>query len=245
GFLDNYLRKRLLVQEALKQGFEKRPEVQADMENAKEAALFDRYVRDVVGSQIVTEAVLKKYYDDHADEFMAPERIKVRHIIVMANGVGPKPKSKEQALDLIKQVSAELREKVAGVHAADEATTQRVRLSYFETLARKYSEDGSAQSGGDLGWQSKGGGLDPQFEEVAFKLEPGMPSGIVETNFGYHLIWVEDKEPAGRESFEHVKPILREFLLTQHASEVMQAVTRLTNELRTNSKVSIYRDNIK
>ena len=245
GFLENYLRKRLLVQEALKQGFDKRPEVQAEMESAKESALFDRYVRDVVASQIVTDAVLKQYYDAHADEFMAPERIKVRHIVIVGNGAGPRPKSKEQALEIAKQVSAELREKIAGVHGADEATTQRIKLSYFEQLARKYSEDGSSEQGGDLGWQSKGGGLDPQFEEVAFKLAPGVPSGIVETKFGYHIIWVEDKAPAGRESLDRVKPILREYLMSQHAAEVMQAVTRLTNELRMQSKMSIYPENIR
>ena len=176
---------------------------------------------------------------------MAPERIKIRHIVVQANGAGPKPKSKEAALELIKQVSAELHEKIAGVRAADEATAQRIRMSYFEQLARKYSEDGSAESGGDLGWQSKGSGLDPTFEEIAFKLEPGTLSGIVETKYGYHLIWVEDKAPAGRESLDRVRPILREYLLAQHASDVMQAVTRLTNELRTNSKMSIYPENIK
>lgn len=245
GFLDNYLRKRLLVQEALKQGFDKRPEVQAEMETAKESALFDRYVRDVVASQIVSDAVVKKYYDDHADEFMAPERIKVRHIVITGNGAGPRPKSKEQALEIAKQALAELREKIAGVRGADEATAQRIKLSYFEQLARKYSEDGSAESGGDLGWQSKGGGLDPQFEEVAFKLEPGTPSGIVETKFGYHIIWVEDKAPAGRESLDRVKPILREYLLAQHAADVMGAVTRLTNELRAQSKMSIYPENIR
>jgi peptidyl-prolyl cis-trans isomerase C len=245
SFLENYLRKRLLVQEALKQGFDKRPDVQADMETAKESALFDRYVRDVVASQIVTDAVLKDYYDKHADEFMAPERIKVRHIVITGNGAGPRPKSKEQALEIAKQVLSELRTKIAGVKGADEATAQRIRLSYFEQLARKYSEDGSAEQGGDLGWQSKGGGLDPQFEEVAFKLEPGTPSGIVETKFGYHVIWVEDKVPAGRESLDRVKPILREYLMAQHASDVMQAVTRLTNELRAQSKMAIYPENIR
>src|ERR1043166_5872292 len=245
GFLDNYLRKRLLVQEALKQGYDKRPEVQAEMETAKESALFDRYVRDVVASQIVTDAVIKKYYDDHADEFNDPERIKVRHIVITGNGAGPHPKSKEQALDLIKKISGELHQKLAGVRAPDAATAQRIGLSYFEELARKYSEDGSAESGGDLGWQSKGGGLDPAFESVAFQLEPGVPSGIVETKYGYHIIWVEDKAPAGRESLDRVRPLLREYLLAQHAADVMQAVTRLTNELRANSKMAIYPENIK
>lgn len=244
GFLDNYLRKRLLVQEALKSGFDKRPDVQADMESAKESALFDRYVRDVVASNIVTEAELKKYYDEHPDEFATPERVKVRHIVVVGNGAGPHPKTKEQALETIKQVSTELHMKMGGVHAADPVAAMRIRGSYFAELARKYSEDGSAETGGDLGWVVKGQ-LDPQFEAAAFKLDPGVTSGIVETRFGYHIIYVEGKEPAGHDSFERVKPILREYLLTQHATEVMEAVTRLTNELRANSKVAIYPENIR
>jgi len=244
GFLDNYLRKRLLVQEALKAGFDKRPEVQAEMESAKESALFDRYVRDVVSSRIVTDADVKKYYDEHPDEFTTPERVKVRHIVVVGNGAGPHPKTQEQALEEIKQVDTELHAKTAAVHAADPVAAARIRGSYFAELARKYSEDGSAEAGGDLGWVVKGQ-LDPQFEAAAFKLEKGVPSGIVETRFGYHIILVEDREAAGHESFERVKPVLREYLLTQHATEVMEAVTRLTNELRATSKVAIYPENIK
>lgn len=244
GFLDNYLRKRLLVQEAIKAGFDKRPEVQAEMETAKESALFDRYVRDVVSSSIVTDAEVKKYYDEHPDEFTTPERVKVRHIVVVGNGAGPHPKTDEQALETIKQVATELHSKIGAVHAADPVAAARIRGSYFAELARKYSEDGSAQQGGDLGWVVKGQ-LDPDFEAAAFKLETGAPSGIVKTRFGYHIILVEDREPAGHESYERVKPVLREYLLTQHATDVMEAVTRLTNELRSTSKVAIYPENIK
>ena len=244
GFLDNYLRKRLLVQEAIKAGFDKRPEVQAEMETAKESALFDRYVRDVVSSQIVTDAEVKKYYDEHPDEFTTPERVKVRHIVVVGNGAGPHPKTDEQALEAIKQVATELHTKIGAVHAADPVAAERIRGSYFAELARKYSEDGSAPTGGDLGWVVKGQ-LDPDFEAAAFKLEKGAPSGIVKTRFGYHIILVEDREPAGHESYERVKPVLREYLLTQHATDVMEAVTRLTNELRSTSKLAIYPENIK
>ena len=244
GFLDNYLRKRLLVQEALKQGFDKRADVQAEMESAKESALFDRYVRDVVSAQVVTDAEIKKYYDEHSDEFATPERVKVRHIVVVGNGAGPHPKTNEQALEAIKQISAELHAKMGSVHAADPAAAERIKTSYFAELARKYSEDGSAEQGGDLGWVVKGQ-LDPQFEAAAFRLEPGATSGIVETRFGYHIIMVEGREAAGHETYERVRPILREYLLTQRASDVMEAVTRLTNELRANSKVAIYPENIK
>jgi len=244
GFLDNYLRKRLLVQEALKAGFDKKPDVQAEMETAKESALFDRYVREVVSAQVVKDADVRKYYDEHPDEFTTPERVKVRHIVVVGNGAGPHPKSNEQALEAIKQVATELHAKTGSVHAADPVAAARIRGSYFAEMARKYSEDGSAETGGDLGWVVKGQ-LDPQFEAAAFKLEPGIPSGIVETRFGYHIILVEDREPAGHESFERVKPVLREYLLTQHATEVMATVTQLTNQLRASSKIAIYPENIR
>ncbi len=244
GFLDNYLRKRLLVQEALKSGFDKKPDVIAEMETAKEAALFDRYVRDVVSSQVVKDADVKKYYDEHPDEFTTPERVKVRHIVVIGNGAGPHPKTNEQALEAIKQIATELHAKSGSVHAADPVAAARIRGSYFAEMARKYSEDGAAETGGDLGWVVKGQ-LDPQFEAAAFKLEPGVPSGIVETRFGYHIILVEAREAAGHEPFDRVRPVLREYLLTQHATEVMEAVTRLTNELRANSKMAIYPENIR
>src|SRR5207237_3375445 len=69
AFLENYLRKRLVIQEAIKSGFDKRPDVRADMDSGAESALFDRYVRDVIAAPIVNEADINKYYDEHKDEF--------------------------------------------------------------------------------------------------------------------------------------------------------------------------------
>lgn len=244
AFLENYLRKRLLVQEAIKAGFDKRPDVQLDMNAAKESALFDRYVRDVVASQVVTDAEMKKFYDENPGNFATPERVRVRHIVVTGGGTGPHPKSDEEALAKIEAIATELHKQMMGVRATDDpAVADRIRLSYFSELARKYSEDGSAQAGGDLGWVVKGQ-LDPVFEEAAFKLEKGVPSGIVKTRFGYHIILVEDKQAAGTESFESAKAAIREWLMAQHAEDVMQTVTKLTNELRSSSKIAIYPENI-
>ncbi len=245
AFLENYLRKRLVIQEALKAGFDKRSDVQADMEAAKESALFDRYVRDVVSSNIVTDAAARQYYDQHKDEFATPERLHLRHIVISASNVGPRARSKEQVLEIVKRIAIELRtENVSARAASDPEVAARLRVNQFSQLARQYSEDGSAPSGGDLGWVARGQ-LDPDFETAAWALAPGLPSGVVETKFGYHIILVEEKQPAGTEPFERARPKIREFLMTQHASDVMQALSKLTNELRANSKIAVYPENIK
>jgi peptidyl-prolyl cis-trans isomerase C len=244
AFLDNYIRKRLIVQEAIKSGFDKRPEIQADMEAARESTLFDRYVRDVVSAPIVTNPEIRAYYDQHPSEFATPEMIKVRHIVITANGAGPAPKTKERALEAIKGVYSEIRSQNVFPKDTDQDVIDRIVIAHFAQAAQKYSEDGSAQSGGDLGWVSRGS-LDPTFEETAFALKKGNISGIVETRFGFHLILVEDKKPAGTEPFETAKTKVREFLMTAHASDVMTAVAKLTNDLRGSSKVSVNVENLK
>lgn len=238
AFLDNYVAKRLLLQEAAKSGFDKRPEVQSAIEAAKESAVFDRYVKDVVAAPIVTEAEMQKYYDGHKSDFASPEMAKVRHIIITFDN-----KSKPEAMDRIKRAATEIR---AGAPSLRDPSPEakQILLSRFMAAARKYSEDGAAPSGGDLGWVAKGT-LDKNFEDAAFNMAPMTISGIVESQFGYHLIFVEATKPAGTQPYEDVKGDLHEFLITQHSADLMGAVTRLTNDLRAKSKVVFYPENIK
>jgi len=245
AFLENYIKKRLLIQEALKAGFDKRPDVQADIDAAKESTIFDRYVRDVVSLSTVNEASSRQYYEQHHDEFSTPERIHARHIVITATEVGPSAKTKAQALERIKALATQLHESnFAARTIKDPKAADQLRINQFQQLARQYSEDASAQSGGDLGWITKGQ-LDPDFEAAAWTLSPGIPSGIVETKFGYHLILVDAKEPAGVQSFSEAQPSIREFLMVQHAAEVMENMTKLTNELRAKSKVAVFPENIR
>lgn len=246
AFLENYIRKRLLIQEAFKSGFDKRPEVAAAVESARESALFDRYVRDVVAAPIVTEKDVKDYYTAHPDEFATPEKLHVRHIVIAITENGPAAKSQERALAEISSIAVELHtaDTITARANPDPATMMNLRLAHFKDAAKKYSEDGSADSGGDLGWVVKGQ-LDPDFEKAAWELKPGIVSGIVRSKFGYHLILVEGREPAGTESYDAVKASIREFLITQKAADVVTSVAKLTNELRGRSRISVFPENIK
>jgi Parvulin-like peptidyl-prolyl isomerase len=246
AFLENYIRKRLLIQEAVKSGFDKRPDVTAAIESARESTLFDRYVRDVVAAPIVTDSETRSYYDAHPDDFATPEKVHVRHIVITDIASGPAQKTKEDALARIEKVVAAIRasDVLSAQGTTDPATLAHFRVVHFSEAAKKYSEDGSAESGGDLGWIVKGQS-DPEFEKAAWNMKPGTLSGIIHTKFGYHLILVEDRQPVGTEPFESVQSTIREYLLTQKAPDVMGIVTRLTNELRANSRISTFSENIK
>jgi len=246
ALLENYIRKRLLIQEAIKSGYNKRPDVVEAVDAAREAALFDRYVRDVVAAQIVTDNDVKTYYTEHPDDFATPEKVHVRHIVIGVTEVGPARKTKEEALDRIKKIAVDLRsEDVASAQStSNPEVLARLRLAHFADAAKKYSEDASGESGGDLGWITKGQ-TDPDFETAAWSMKPGTVSGIIQTKFGFHLIFVEGRQAPGTEPFESVKSSIREFLITQKASDVVTTVTKLTNELRGNSRISVFPENIK
>jgi peptidyl-prolyl cis-trans isomerase C len=246
ALLENYIRKRLLIQEAFKSGFNRQPDVAEALDAARESALFDRYVRDVVASSIVSDGEIKAYYNEHPADFATPEKVHVRHIVIAVTNAGPAPKTKEQALERIKQVALEIRgADVASAQATkDPETLAHLRLAHFQDAAKKYSEDGSAQSGGDLGWITKGQ-TDPDFETAAWNMKVGTLSGIVQTKFGYHLLYIEGRQPPGTEPFESVKASIREFFMNQKASDVVIAVTKLTNELRGSSRISVFPENIK
>ena len=238
AYLDNYVSKRLMIQEALKTSYDQRPEVKLVTEAARESALFDRYIRDVVASNVITEADIRKYYDEHMNDYRTPERVEVRHIVVSW-----KDRTKEEARRRAEQALAELMPYRIAPNANTDAGRQMLSAR-FADAARRFSEDGVAQEGGYLGWAGRGQ-YDKGFEDAAFGMKAGTMSGIIETPYGYHLILVENKEDAGVVPFENARGSAREILLGKKMTEIMAAVTRMTNELRQSSKVAIYPENIR
>ena len=90
----------------------------------------------------------------------------------------------------------------------------------FATLAKEKSKDPGAADGGDLGYFTKDQ-MVPEFSEVAFKLDKGQVSDPVHTQFGWHIIKVEDKRTKPTPTFDQVKPQIENFVAHKAQAEVV------------------------
>jgi parvulin-like peptidyl-prolyl isomerase len=91
----------------------------------------------------------------------------------------------------------------------------------FATAARKFSQDPSAELGGDLGFIPRKGAMDEAFSKTAFALKPGEISDIVETEFGLHLILVVERKPGKPSQFEKVIDEVREAYTDEYRTELV------------------------
>jgi peptidyl-prolyl cis-trans isomerase D len=157
-----------------------------------------------VGETIkISDTQLQAYYNSHRDQYQTPERVHARHILLSTANKSKEevPKIKAQAEDLLKQIKA----------GGD-----------FAELAKKYSQDtGSAVKGGDLGWVVRGQTV-KNFEESAFSLKPKEISGVIGTEYGFHIIQVLEKEPAHLQSLDEVKSQILTALRSQTVFDRMQ-----------------------
>jgi peptidyl-prolyl cis-trans isomerase SurA len=172
------LQREGLSEEELKQRY--RDEVSKQL-------LANALLRKQLGKMEITPAEAEKYFEGNKDKFpRRPSAIKVQVIQI--------------------PIEPDTLEKAAVRRRAVDALARIKKGEPFSRLAQALSEDpGTAQSGGDLGW-FKRGSLDSTFELAAFKVPVGQVSGVVQTPFGYHLIKVEEADPAKGEI--HARHIL-------------------------------------
>jgi peptidyl-prolyl cis-trans isomerase D len=139
---------------------------------------------DLMAKQTVTEADLRKYYDDNKDRYSRKERRQARHILVSVAQPADDAAARKKA--------DELYQKLKG--GAD-----------FEALAKQMSDDpASKPQGGDLGLQEKGGFVGP-FDDAVFSMQLHELHAPVKTQFGYHIIRLDGIEPAKQKSFEEAR----------------------------------------
>jgi peptidyl-prolyl cis-trans isomerase C len=138
----------------------------------------------------VTDAEVKAYYEANPNEFEHDVLVHAAHILIKVSPWADK------------QIRRKAKEKLVNIRAQIEAGAD------FAEMAKEYSEGPSKANGGDLGYFGYAQ-MSPTFETAAFALRPGEISKVVTTQFGYHLIKVYDRKPAGRETLEEAAPILK------------------------------------
>jgi peptidyl-prolyl cis-trans isomerase C len=184
----------------------------------KRGIMISRFIETEVLSKIeITDAQLKAFYDENPESFQKPESMRASHILI-----GVDADADADAKDKAKRKADEILEKVK---SGDE----------FSELAKSESTCPSAAQGGDLG-EFKRGQMVAPFENAAFGLEPGDVSGVVETQFGYHIIKATDKTPAEVVPFEDAKGRIEKQLKAQ---AVQQEVMARVEELRKTSVIEL------
>lgn len=166
----------------------------------------------------MSDAQLQNYYAQHIADYQVPDEVKVEHILFKTTGESPQ---QEQ------QTHAEAQKVLAQVKAGGN----------FADLAKKYSQDtGSAQNGGELGWIKRGQTV-KAFEEAAFSMKPGEISNLVKTEYGYHIIKVEDKQTAHLQPFDAVKTQIQATLEKQMLQQAQNNLAaQIENELTANPR---------
>ena len=196
---EELVRREILAQEAKKKGMDKNPNIQGQIELAKQAVLIRAYLSDYVKANPISEAQLKAEYDVIKNNLGTTE-YKSRHVLV---------EKEEDAKAIIAKLD---------------------KGEKFSELAKQSKDPGSKDKGGELGWSSPASYVKP-FGEALTKLKKGEYTKTpVHSDFGYHVIQLDDSRPANPPPFDQVKPQMQ-----QRASQ--QQIETLVKELRSKAKV--------
>jgi peptidyl-prolyl cis-trans isomerase D len=154
---------------------------------------------------VVPPTDIQRYYNDNIEQYQTPEQVRASHILLETAGKNDAD-VKKRAEEILQQVKS----------GAD-----------FAELAKKVSEDkGSRENGGDLDYFGRGR-MVPEFEQVAFSLQPGQTSDLVKSQFGYHIIKVVDKKAGSTRPLEEVRAQIQQQLAMQTADQ------RISDQART------------
>lgn len=150
-----------------------------------------------------SDAELLSFYEQNAAAFRTERSVRARHILFrLAEGAAPEEEKK-------------IRER--GQFVLDKARAG----ADFAALAREFSQDASGPAGGDLGWFSAGQ-MVPAFEQAAFALNRGQVGDLVRTQYGFHIIKVEETREAGTPAFEQARAEVARKHATASAREAVE-----------------------
>ena len=191
--LEQLIAKKLFLMDAQKNLMEREPEFKEQMKRVKEELLTNYAVQKAVEKVKVTEEELKKFYDEHPDQFEGGITYNASHILVDSE-----------------DFAKELADKIA----SGEVT--------FEAAAEAHSTCPSGKAGGELG-DFGAGQMVPEFENACNDMEVGTVSAPVKTQFGYHLIKLNKREMGEKIKFDEVKQDIYQSLMQQKQQAAYQS----------------------
>ena len=206
-FAEDFLRMRLLAAEGMKQGLDKSPDVQKQLDIMRDNLVATEELHKIENDVKISDAEIQKTYDENKQQY---EQVKARHILIAPKGSPAAQKDKKQLTD------AEAKAK------ADEIRKELVaHPDKFAELAKKESDDvESGKNGGDLGAFARGQ-MVPEFEQAAFAAKPNEITPVVKTQFGYHIIQVQEHSYT---PLAEVKPTLEKTLKQKKLRDTLDAM---------------------
>jgi peptidyl-prolyl cis-trans isomerase C len=200
GIKDTLINQEVISQEAVKKGVDKKPEIAAQIEIQRQEVLVNAYLQDYLKSHPISNDAVKKEFERIKPQIPTKE-FKARHILVAKEDV------------------------------AKDITSQIKNGGSFEKLAAEHSTDtGSKARGGDLGWSPATRYVKP-FGEALSKLKKGqMTDPPVQTQYGWHVIRLDDERPVKVPTIEEAKPKITQMLQ-------QQLIQKMVSDLRSQSTI--------
>ena len=197
---ESLINRELLLQEAKAKGMDKQPDIQEQIEAARQETLINSLLQEHAKSHPVSEDQLKQEYDRLSAQVAGKQEYNARHILV---------KTEAEAKDIIAQLG---------------------KKAKFEKLAAKSIDTGSAAQGGSLGWAIPETYV-PEFASAMVALKKGeYTKEPVQSQFGWHVIKIDDTRELKAPPFDEVKPRLQQSL-------TQQAIKKMISDLRAKAKI--------
>lgn len=217
--LDQLIAEKLLYKEALAKGLDKDPKVQKVMVNA---LLRDEVYTKVRNSDFTNEE-LQAYYDAHKDEFVVPEKVQIKRILIKVTEERPDAKAQAEA----EQIRARLVKNPES----------------FKEEAVKHSEDPYRRRGGDVGFVSRDGkpGLDPEVVKMAFQMKVGEISPVFKSTDGYNIIMVPNRRDRIERTFQQMKSAVLRKVKNEKVKELYE---QYVDQLKKGADVRINEDKL-
>ena len=207
--LDTMVIRELFLQQASKDGLDKKPEIEEKLQDLRKRLIVEAFLKKKVETEIQVSDADMQKFYEQNKDKFNTGEQMKASHILV--------KTEKEAKDILAQIKSG---------------------GNFEELAKKNSADSSAAKGGDLGWFGKGS-MVPAFEKAALALKEGQVSDIVKSDFGFHIIKLTGKRPAGVRPFEEVKEQIKGAIMPTKQQEVFQ---KIKEELKKAAKINVKED---